>query len=118
MSERCGIAPALPTTIVNAASAASAGAHSLCELSRPLSNSRRMMANAATLVATAMNDVIGVGAPWYTSGVHWWNGATDALNARPTSASAMPVRSSGSSADTVEPIAFTIPSRLVVLVEP
>ena len=30
-----------------------------------------------------MKLVIGVGAPWYTSGVHWWNGATDALKASP-----------------------------------
>jgi hypothetical protein len=53
-------------------------------------------AKAAALVATAMKVVIGVGAPWYTSGVHWWNGATEALKARPVAHRAMPVSSSGS----------------------
>mgnify|MGYP001059674074 CR=1 FL=1 len=39
-----------------------------------------MIANAAVLVATAMNAVTGVGAPWYTSGVQTWNGTAAALN--------------------------------------
>ncbi len=43
-----------------------------------------------------MNAVTGVGAPSYTSGVHWWNGATDALKQRPATHSAMPVSVSGS----------------------
>ena len=32
-----------------------------------------------------MNAVTGVGAPWYTSGVHMWNGTAATLNANPTS---------------------------------
>jgi hypothetical protein len=38
-----------------------------------------MRINAVALVAADMNAVTGVGAPWYTSGVHWWNGAAEAL---------------------------------------
>ncbi len=30
-----------------------------------------------------MNAVTGVGAPWYTSGVHMWNGAAATLKPRP-----------------------------------
>ena len=30
-----------------------------------------------------MNAVTGVGEPWYTSGVHMWNGAAEALKPRP-----------------------------------
>ncbi len=43
-----------------------------------------------------MNAVTGVGAPSYTSGVHWWKGATEALKQRPATHSAMPVSVSGS----------------------
>ena len=56
-------APTLPTTIVIAASAASAGAQSLRASKRPKSKRRSMTPNAAAFVATAMNAVIGVGAP-------------------------------------------------------
>ena len=80
------------------ASAAIAGAHVRAASIRATSNSRRITPKAAALVATAMNAVTGVGAPSYTSGVHWWNGATDALKARPASTSASPVRNSASSA--------------------
>ena len=43
-----------------------------------------------------MNAVTGVGAPSYTSGVHWWNGATEALKHRPATHRAIPVSVSGS----------------------
>ena len=69
----CPIAPTLPITIVVTASTASAGAHSFVALMRAVSNSRSRTPKAAAFVATAMNAVIGVGAPSYTSGVHWWN---------------------------------------------
>ena len=42
-----------------------------------------------------MNAVTGIGAPWYTSGVHMWKGAADTLNAKPTPISTMPSRISG-----------------------
>ena len=51
----------------------------------------------ATLVADDMNAVTGVGAPWYTSGVHMWNGTAATLNPRPTSSSARPSSSTPSS---------------------
>ena len=60
------------------------------------SKKRSITPSAAAFVAVAMNAVTGVGAPSYTSGVHWWNGATDALKPIPASVSAMPVSSSGS----------------------
>src|SRR2546421_312039 len=78
----------------------------------------RAIANAAALVGTAMKVVIGVGAPWYTSGVHWWNGATDALKASPTAVNAMPVSRSGSLRETVWPIAAAIRARSVDPAEP
>ena len=66
-----------------------------------------------------MNVVIGVGAPWYTSGVHWWKGATDALNASPVAASPMPVRSRGSAAFSWSPaIAEAMPSKRIAPVAP
>jgi hypothetical protein len=54
----------LPTTIVAAASAASAGPHSSCDSPSAWSNSRSVTPKAAAFVATAMKVVIGVGAPW------------------------------------------------------
>ena len=45
---------------------------------------------------TAMNAVTGVGEPWYTSGVHMWNGAAATLKPRPTSRNAMPSSSTPS----------------------
>src|SRR3954466_6391005 len=118
LSERWAMAPTVPPTILTAAGAAIAGAQFVCESIRPLSKRRRMIAKAAALVATAMKVVTGVGAPWYTSGVQVWNGATEALKASPASARAMPVSSSGSSAATFEPIADTIVDRFVLLVAP
>ena len=77
--------------IVIAAIVASSGAHVSWAPSAAKSKKRMNAPIAAALVAVAMNAVIGVGAPSYTSGVHWWNGATDALNAKPTIVSPRPV---------------------------
>ena len=55
---------------------------------------RSIAPNAAILVAAAMNAVIGVGAPWYTSGIHEWNGTAPTLNSTPTSSSAVPISAS------------------------
>ena len=96
-----------PTTIETAASTASAG----CQLSTAgpsaTSKKRTKTQKAATLVATAMKAVTGVGAPWYTSGVHWWKGAIEILKASPVAASPIPIRTSGSSASPAP-----IPSRM------
>src|SRR4051794_29742316 len=105
LSDRCGSAPTLPTMIVIMASAASASPQVTDSAGNASANNRRKTAKAAAFVATAMNEVTGVGAPWYTSGVQVWNGATEHLNARPTEASATPVSRSGSDADTLSPIA-------------
>ncbi len=50
--------------IVIVASAASAGAQLVCADPSASKNSRRKTPNAAAFVATAMNAVTGVGAPW------------------------------------------------------
>ena len=42
------------------------------------------------MVAAAMNAVIGVGAPWYTSGTQEPNGTAPTLNTSPTSSSPVP----------------------------
>ena len=63
MSDDCPIAPTLPTTIVTTASTASAGAHTSDAPTTATSKKRMITPNAAALVATAMNAVIGVGAP-------------------------------------------------------
>src|SRR4051812_12053808 len=42
-----------------------------------------------------MNATTGVGAPWYTSGVHEWNGTAATLNPNPTSRRANPASSIG-----------------------
>src|SRR3954465_11066261 len=55
---------------------------------------RSIAPNAAILVAAAMNAVIGVGAPWYTSGIQEWNGTAPTLNSTPTSSSPVPIRAS------------------------
>jgi hypothetical protein len=43
-----------------------------------------------------MKPVIGVGAPWYTSGVHMWNGTAPTLNSRPANSRTVPTSSSPS----------------------
>ncbi len=66
------------------------------------------MAKAAALVPTDMNAVTGIGAPWYTSGVHMWNGAAETLKANPTPISTMPSRISGlEDADEVSRVAIS-----------
>src|SRR4051794_6275366 len=104
--------------IVIMASAASALDHVGCTPGNASTNRRRKTANAAAFVATAISAVTGVGAPWYTSGVQVWNGAIEHLNARPVAASAMPVKSIGSVADTLSPIALEMALKPVAPVAP
>jgi hypothetical protein len=42
------------------------------------------IAKPAAFEPTDKNAVIGIGAPWYTSGTHMWNGAAATLKPRPT----------------------------------
>src|ERR687891_2930005 len=44
---------------------------------------RSVITSAAVFVAADMNAVTEVGAPWYTSGVHMWNGAAETLKPSP-----------------------------------
>src|SRR6266511_2852477 len=79
--------------------------------------SHERAANAATFVAADMYAVIGVGAPWYASGAHEWNGTAATLNANPTASSPAAVRASGS--DPTRPVrARAMPVMLVVFVAP
>src|SRR5580700_3409127 len=57
-------------------------------------STRNMAAKAPALATAAMKPVTGEGAPWYTSGVHMWNGTAATLKANPTSNRASPARSS------------------------
>jgi hypothetical protein len=64
-----------------------------------------------------MNAVTGVGAPWYTSGVHMWNGTAAILNANPTARS--PAAASASARSSNRPASSSaIPARDVVPVAP
>ena len=104
--------------IVIVASTASAGPQLACAPISATSKKRRNTPSAATFVATAMNAVTGVGAPSYTSGVHWWNGATEALKHRPATHSAIPVSVSGSLARLPFERAFAISLKSVAPVAP
>ena len=57
-------APTFPTTIEMTASAASGPSQSATEAPSATSKKRTKTQNAAAFVATAMNVVTGVGAPW------------------------------------------------------
>ena len=51
---------------------------------------RMSAANPPTLAMAAMYPVMGLGAPWYTSGVHTWKGTAATLKPNPTNNSAIP----------------------------
>src|SRR6476660_4992677 len=97
----CASATMLPPVIVMAANTAKTVDQSSASGPRAETITRRIAANAAAFGATDMKAVAGVGAPSYASGVHWWNGTTAALNARPTvmSARAMIVGPPGDAPD-------------------
>src|SRR6266508_4929948 len=95
--------------------------------SNALTNTRSNPAKPAAFTPDAMYTTVGLGAPWYTSGVHEWNGTAAILNPKPTSSRANPARSSAvgllavSDATTSPPdVRVTrLPPRIVLrLVEP
>ena len=92
----CTIAAMLPTSSDSTASTNTIGRQSTLYSANEPTNTRRIAANAAAFVADAMNAVTGVGDPWYTSGVHMWNGAAATLKPSPTSRNAMPSSSTPS----------------------
>ena len=107
----------LPITTEAAASPQTTGAQSHASAWNATSSTRISAANAATLVAADMKAVMGVGAPWYTSGVHMWNGTAETLNANPTASSANPSTASAC-APSVPVRARAIAAILVVPVAP
>src|SRR5438093_7895884 len=84
-----------PTTMVMADSTQMNGVQSHASGLNAMSNTRISAANAATLVAADMNAVTAVGAAWYASGVHMWNGTAATLNAKPTARRPAAVSASG-----------------------
>src|SRR2546422_11060943 len=89
----CVIATRLPTKSEKIAISDSGKYHRLAIEGKVAMKTRPIAAKAADLVATDMNVVTSVGAPSYTSGVHMWKGAADALNASPTERNPIPSRS-------------------------
>ena len=51
---------------------------------------RKVIANAAIFGAAPMVKVTAVGAPWYTSGTHIWNGTAPNLKAIPQTTNTAP----------------------------
>src|SRR5580658_4200517 len=70
------------------------GFQSVLMVPREENRTRKRAANAPALATADMNPVTGVGAPWYTSGVHMWNGTAATLKANPTSIRVTPAKSS------------------------
>ena len=89
------IASTQPTTIESAASTQITGCQSHVSGWNATISTRINATKAATFVAADMNAVTGVGAPWYTSGVHMWNGAADTLNPKPIARNANDDSASG-----------------------
>src|SRR2546421_2310654 len=112
------MATTLPTASDSMARAPIAGRQSSLNNGNATVNTRSNAANPATLVADDMNAVTGVGAPWYTSGVHMWNGTAATLNPRPTSSSAIATISTPSCSSVVVARNWAMPVRFVVPVAP
>src|SRR4030095_5507065 len=78
-------ATTLPIVIVSAAIPHSSADQWAWPPRSATTSTRMSAAKAAALDPVAMNEVIVVGAPWYTSGAHMWNGTDEILNPKPTS---------------------------------
>src|SRR4029453_19635394 len=76
-------ATTLPTVIVSAAIPHNSPDQSACAPPSATTSTRMSAAKAAALDPVAMKEVIVVGAPWYTSGDHMWNGTAEILNPKP-----------------------------------
>src|ERR687885_1998414 len=77
------MATRLPTVMVTKASTPNRTDHSALMPGRAALKMRRMTAKPAAFEATEKKAVAGVAAPWYTSGVHSWNGAAAILKPSP-----------------------------------
>src|ERR1700741_3119272 len=109
-------ATTLPTVIVSAAMPHRSADQSACAPRSATTSTRISAAKAAALDPVAMNEVIVVGAPWYTSGAHMWNGTAEILKPKPTSMSPSPASTSGSAVLAARQAA--VRSRLVEPVAP
>ena len=77
-----------------------------------VSSNRSNSAKLAVFDATLMYAVIGVGAPSYTSGAHWWNGTAATLKKSPAT-TVTSARSTKRSQGPRDSTATAITSRLV-----
>ena len=84
------MAARLPISSEATDSTASICCQSTAKGARPSTSRRITMANAASLGAPPIIRVTAVGAPWYTSGTHMWNGTTPSLKARPATTNTNP----------------------------
>src|SRR5215831_18630089 len=110
----CQSAAKLPTHMEASATAHTRGSQRLAIGSNAVMKIRRKTANAAAFGPAERKAETGVGAPWYTSGAHIWNGAADTLNASPTNISAAATaRNTGSELpcriDSRTTVRFTLP---------
>ena len=96
-TSRCASAARFPQASEMHAITATAIVQTSASLGNAVTSTRRKTTSAAVFVAADMNAVTEVGAPWYTSGVHMWNGAAETLNARPARIIASPARRNASS---------------------
>ena len=85
------MASRLPTIIVTAASAQRMGVRSTAREEKAVEKTRKRAAKPAIFAPAAMKAVTAVGAPWYTSGVHMWNGTAATLKPNPTRMRAAPM---------------------------
>src|SRR6185312_4036901 len=77
------MATRLPTVIGMNASTPNRTAQSAAMPGNAWLKMRRLTAKPAAFEPTEKNAVAGVAAPWYTSGVHNWNGAAAILKPKP-----------------------------------
>src|SRR6266508_1094384 len=104
-------------SMVTTATPAIAGRQSSTSPPSAPAKTRRKTANPAALVPAAMKAVTGVGAPWYTSGVHMWKGTAATLKQNPTASRATPA-SSTDELIWVVAVARAMAARLVLPVAP
>src|SRR5215467_8604240 len=90
LRSRCASAARFPQASEMQAMTAIATVHMSSSPGKAVFRIRTSATNAAALVAADMNAVTEVGAPWYTSGVHMWNGAAESLNMKPARIIARP----------------------------
>src|SRR3990172_9467464 len=109
------IATTWPSVIVTTATAHGSAVQSARALGSATTSTRISAANAAAFEPVAISAVTLVGAPWYTSGAHMWNGTAEVLKPKPTSSRPSPIARSGSYP---RPAAAAIRSRLVAPVAP